>query len=81
MSTYTGVTNFQKTVRFFGPPCTPRFGTPVTTADQEMEWALLLQPRSPHAPCGLRGCNNRAHSIPDLTTAILCTTVSLNRIS
>ena len=21
MSTYTGVTNFQKTVRFFGPPC------------------------------------------------------------
>ena len=24
MSTYTGVTNFQKTVRFFGPPCTYR---------------------------------------------------------
>ena len=22
MSTYMGVTNFQKTVRFFGPPCT-----------------------------------------------------------
>ena len=21
MSTYTGVSNFQKTVRFFGPPC------------------------------------------------------------
>jgi len=21
MSTYTGVTNFQKTVQFFGPPC------------------------------------------------------------
>ena len=27
MSTYTGVTNFQKTVRFFGPPCICRLCT------------------------------------------------------
>ena len=30
MSTYTGVTNVQKTVRFFGPPCTTINLTPST---------------------------------------------------
>jgi len=41
MSTYTGVTNFQKTLRFFGPPCMyicPQFSS--TWSEGETTWAI-----------------------------------------